>query len=221
MGSMFRQVPTAFPSPSLIRRVNGLSVRSVALTFDDGPSPVYTPRLLDLLRKAGAAATFFVVGREAERHPGLVRRMIGEGHRVGSHSWSHPQSTTPGSAKEELQRTHDVLKAITGVDPTLFRPPYGIETGPLAEEAVSRGYRTVLWSLDTKDWRDHDASKLSEMVGERSRRGDIVLMHDIHAATIDAVPDMLRRLALRGVRCVTVERLLDPDRVHPGPPTRG
>lgn len=221
MEIMFRQLPNPSPSPTKIRRVDGLSVRAVALTFDDGPSPEHTPRLLDLLRKAGAAATFFVVGREAERYPGLVKRMVGEGHRVGSHSWSHPQATTLESAREELQRTHDVLKAITGTDPTLFRPPYGIETGPLAEEAVSRGYRTVLWSLDTKDWRDHDPAKLSEMVGERTRRGDIVLMHDIHASTVDAIPDMLRRLAFRGVRCVTVDRLLDPDRNHPIPPPRG
>jgi len=208
---MLWQRPSPIPSAAKIRRVDGLSCRAVALTFDDGPSPEQTPRLLDMLAKAGASATFFVIGRHAARYPGLVKRIVGEGHRVGSHSWSHPQTTTLQSADEELLHTHEVLKQIIGTDPTLFRPPYGIETGPLADAAAAKGYRTVLWSLDTKDWRDHDPAKLSEMVGERSRRGDIVLMHDIHATTVDAVPDMLRRLAYRGVRCVTVERLLAPD----------
>ena len=206
---------------SVVRRVDGLSSRVIALTFDDGPHPSHTPRLLDMLRKAGAAATFFVVGREVQRFPGLVKRMVGEGHRVGSHSWTHPMDLTPDEARDELQRTHELLHRITGEEPTLFRPPYGIEDGSLAIEATARGYRTILWSMDTVDWRVHDPARLSEMVGERTRRGDIVLMHDIHASTVDAVPDMLRRLAARNVACVTVERLLNPNIVHPSavPPT--
>ena len=220
MEPMFRQAPIPVPSPRLVRRIDGLSVRAVALTFDDGPHPVHTPRLLDLLREAGAAATFFVVGREAERHPGLIKRIVGEGHQLGNHSWSHPHETTPEGATDELGRTHNLLKAITGMDTTLFRPPYGREHGALAVEAMSRGYRTVMWSMDTNDWRVRDSSRLSEMVGERTKRGDIVLMHDIHGSTVDAVPDLLRRLANRGVRCVSVERLLDPGRAFVSPTVR-
>ncbi|MFM7320528.1 MAG: polysaccharide deacetylase family protein [Armatimonadota bacterium] len=194
----------------------GLREKIVALTFDDGPDPKRTPLVLDALKAAGAKATFFVLGHKVAKHPDLVRRMVDEGHVVGSHSWSHPANTSPEQARDELDRTHKAIRDACGVDVVWFRPPYGIFTGNLEAYAKVRSYRTILWSVDTQDWKYLDAARTAVIAGERTRRGDVVLMHDIHQSTADAVPVLLKSLARRGVASVTIAELLDPKRTIEG-----
>lgn len=204
------------PSPHAVRGrritgpIEGLTERVVALTFDDGPHPQYTARVLDALRAGGAKATFFVLGENAARYPKLLRRMADEGHAIASHSWSHPSRASREQAIRELERTHRAILQASGVEVTLFRPPYGIVTGALEAQAKARGYRTILWSVDTMDWRYRDTARVARIAGQNTRRGDIVLMHDIHRTTMRAVPGILETLARRQVRAVTVPYLLDP-----------
>jgi len=189
-----------------------LAEKILALTFDDGPDPRKTPRVLDALRERGAKATFFVLGHRVAKHPDIVRRMVDEGHVVGSHSWSHPFETTPEQARDELDRTHKAIRDACGVEATWFRPPYGIFTGNFEAYAKVRGYRTILWSVDTQDWKTMDVATTVQVAGEKTRRGDVVLMHDIHQPTVDAVPALLATLARRGLSSVTIAELLEPRR---------
>ncbi len=225
--SLPRGMPGGFqPDPSRSREFlpgrrfagprRGLRDRIVALTFDDGPDPKRTPVVLDALKASGAKATFFLLGHKVAKFPELVRRIVDEGHAIGSHSWSHPATVTPEQARDELDRTHKAIRDACGVDVVWFRPPYGIFTGNLEAYAKVKGYRTILWSVDTQDWKYLDAARTADIAGERTRRGDVVLMHDIHASTAEAVPVLLNSLARRGVACVTIDFLLDPRRVAAG-----
>jgi peptidoglycan/xylan/chitin deacetylase (PgdA/CDA1 family) len=130
--------------------------RKVALTFDDGPNPIYTATILSALRKAGAKATFFLVGRNVEQYPGLAREIIAEGHAVGNHTYSHVKLDSGDVAviKDELARASEVIEKITGATPMFFRPPAGrLDNGRLVEDAAeSLGMRTVLWNVDCGDW---------------------------------------------------------------------
>lgn len=204
----------AAPLPAVYqgKRVNGpmrpLADKLVALTFDDGPAGPRTERILDCLKEHGFHATFFVLGERAVRYPGLLKRMLAEGHAIGNHSYSHPVSTTRDRAERELVRTDAAIAAAVGATPDLFRPPYGIVKGKLAAGAKSMGKAIVLWSVDTSDWRKRTSAAIARTAG-RANRGDIVLMHDIHDRTVRALPAALEMLASRGYRSVTVPELLD------------
>lgn len=194
----------------IVGPIGGLSERVLALTFDDGPHPHHTATVLDALKKHDAKATFFLLGENVARYPKLLRRMVEEGHAIGSHSWSHPSHATHDQAVRELERTHQAILKACGVSVRLFRPPYGIVTGSLEAQAKVRKYTSVLWSVDTMDWRYQDAARIVRVAGEGTRRGDIVLMHDIHRTTAQAVPRLLAILDRRQVRAVTIPYLLDP-----------
>jgi len=159
-----------------IRRTRGLHV---VATFDDGPHPERTPRVLDLLAASGARAVFFVVGRNAERRPDLLRRIRDEGHAIGNHTWSHPvmplRSTR--TIEDELDRCQAIVTSVTGSSPTLARPPYGLGGRRYYAALEERNLTPVLWSLDSRDYLGTAASRLAARLG-RAGAGDIVLMHD-------------------------------------------
>ncbi|MDA0637687.1 polysaccharide deacetylase family protein [Nonomuraea sp. MCN248] len=183
--------------------------RCVALTFDDGPG-AETDRLLTMLREHGARATFFVVGQMAQAPGGAarLRRIVAEGHELGNHSWSHAELPTlprPLIARE-LQRTGDLVRALTGVRMRLMRPPYGSTDDRVAAESRERGLAQILWSVDTYDWRDRVSSVVARRAS-RARPGAVVLLHDIHRTTVDAVPRILDTLTRKGFRMVTVSEL--------------
>ena len=199
--------PAAPVSPRPAASVDCAVVACVALTFDDGPGKE-TGRLLDDLAAAGAPATVFVLGTSVRAHPDLVRRMAAEGHEVGTHTWSHKQLTKLGEEgqRREVQRGVRAVEE-AGVTPTVFRPPYG------SYNATTRkvvGAPMILWDVDTLDWktRSTDAT-VASAVGD-ARAGSIVLMHDIHAPTVDAVPRVVAGLRERGFTLVTVSQLLGP-----------
>ena len=187
----------------------------VALTFDDGPDPEWTPLVLDALARHGMRATFFLVGERAERHPGLVARIRAEGHEAGSHGWDHASQPeiSPAALGEQLART----RAVLGPDTRLLRPPYGQQTLATWRLARAEGYRVVMWNVFAGDWRADDGATLAGRVLAATRPGAIVLLHDSlytfeqpeyrdRGPTIAAIAILAERLA--GWRFVTVSDLL-------------
>lgn len=195
--------------------VDCAKVKCVALTFDDGPGP-YTARLLGHLARAGARATFFMLGQKVRPYAALLRRMVAEGHEVANHSWSHPDLTHLSSAaiRSQVGRTQEAIHQATGVKPKVFRPPYGSTNARVARAA---GLPQILWSVDTLDWRYHSVQRNARVGVREPRRGGIVLFHDIHPASVAAIPQVLTGLARKGFRFVTVSNLLRGKKPHPGP----
>lgn len=158
----------------------------LALTFDDGPNPIWTPRLLDLLADYGVRATFFLLGSYAEHQPGLVRRIAAEGHVIGNHSWSHPNLalTAANRVTEELKRASDTLEQIAGAPVRYFRPPFGARRPFVLRAARGLGMVPVLWNVMTSDWKNPSADSIaSRLAGsidraQRSGRAANIVLHD-------------------------------------------
>src|SRR5215468_10749462 len=183
----------------------------IAMTFDDGLSATLTPKLLDLLAAHHIKATFFVIGENVAEHPEIVARAAREGHEIASHSWSHPNLSKMSleSVRSQLQRTDDAIKSATGKRPTLLRPPYGSIT-----EREKRwihdefGYDIILWDVDPLDWRRPGPAVVRNRILKETRPGSIVLSHDIHPGTIDAMPTTFDELESKGFKFVTVTELI-------------
>lgn len=183
----------------------------VALTFDDGPSPAHTPKILDILARFDVRATFYVVGTMVERSPGIVRRAASEGHAVANHTHEHPLGASfaersRAQIREQIDRLQRVLRQL-GITPTSFRPPGGSWSDVVRDEAAARGMRTVLWSLDSEDWRGATAQELTERVLAEARPGSIILLHDgggDRSATVEALPAIIRGLRERGLEPVAI-----------------
>lgn len=213
-GQQVAEPPAAAPSPTPAAASNRAGTvdcteaKCIALTFEDGPGPE-TGRLLDTLREAGARATFFAVGSNAAREPGLLRRMSAEGHLVGNHSYAHRDLARLPSSKiaDSLARTEDVVTATIGRRPTLVRAPYGSVSTELRDVAREQGLTLVGADLETFDWRDRDSAEIADRVVERAHRGAIVRLHDTRDTTVTAIPDILERLAGKGYTFVTVPEL--------------
>lgn len=174
----------------------------VALTFDDGPHPEQTPRLLDLLADAGARGTFFVVGERAEQYPRLIRRIADEGHELGNHTWTHsePSQTSAARFLEEVERTGRLIQDLTGRECRLTRPPKGSLTIGKALGLWRQRQTIALWNIDPKDFSMPDDSAMSNWLsGYRPRSGDIVLLHDNHSRAAIAVEQLVENHALRFV----------------------
>jgi peptidoglycan/xylan/chitin deacetylase (PgdA/CDA1 family) len=189
-----------------LRRADADNER-VYLTFDDGPDPAWTPRVLDVLEAAGARATFFVVGRAAAGSGGLLRRMTSLGHEIGNHTYSHRHSwTMPASAaRREVRDGPAAIADATGKAPRLFRPPHGRVRRAMTDEARTGGQRLMLWSLSAIDWGPFGReSSISTRLGAVAA-GDIVLMHDGRhrinhpEATLRVLPGFLAHLVERGL----------------------
>lgn len=183
----------------------------IALTFDDGPAD-YTWTLLDELAGKGVHATFFVLGSMAEKHPEVLTRMAAEGHVVGNHSWSHPRLTSLSveGAGWQIDATAAVVQQATGVAPTLVRPPYGLSNDTVLAVLAERGDASILWSVDTEDWRNRDVGITTQRALAGAAPGAIILMHDIHPSTVQAVPGIVDQLQAAGYTLVTVPELLGP-----------
>lgn len=186
--------------------------RRVALTFDDGPDPQRTPAVLDLLARQGVRATFFVVGARAEAHPELVRRMVAEGHVVGNHSYTHSRRfplRSLGRTVEELRRTGEVLHRITGRQPRLFRPPFGV-TNPTIARAVRRlGLDPVGWSIRSLDTMGQSPERVAARILRRLHPGAVILLHDRCAGSERLVGLLVEGLRSRGLEPVTLPELFD------------
>ncbi|MHB2015640.1 MAG: polysaccharide deacetylase family protein [Candidatus Xenobia bacterium] len=180
--------------------------RLVALTFDDGPYPMYTSLLLDELKQQNVPATFFVIGREAEANPALIKRMVDEGHEVANHSFTH-RTMIHLSASEiryELSHTREILHAITGYDTSLVRPPGGRTTPELMQILKEGGYTLVLWNNNPGDWMLYDPERVYSLVFRTVMDRQILLMHNGRIATLRQLPAMVAEFRRLGFRFVTV-----------------
>src|SRR5213083_3591699 len=183
----------------------------IAITFDDGPSATLTPKLLDILAAHHIKATFFVIGENVVEHPEIVARAAREGHEIGNHSWSHPNfgKMSDENVRRQLQQTDDVIKNATGKRPTLLRPPYGSITAREKHWIHDEfGYDIILWDVDPYDWKRTGPAVVRARILKETRPGSIVLSHDIHPGTIEAMPSTLDALEAKGFKFVTVSELI-------------
>ena len=194
------------------RQNHGLAVtasaaprRCIALTFDDGPSPLTTPALLDGLKERGAHATFFLIGEQIAGNEDIVRRMKDEGHQVGNHSFTHVQlSAADDAALAEIQKTDEALRAVLGDGTYWLRPPWGFSSDAL-KAAVT--VPMVYWSLDTMDWSVRSRDLVAYEIVNDARDGDIVLLHDLYPTSVDAALQAIDVLSAQGYEFVTLEEL--------------
>ena len=190
---------------------------AVALTFDDGPGEA-TPAILDVLKRTGIRATFFLCAQNVERYPELARRIAAEGHEIGNHTYSHPNLfwKSPGKIAWEIQQAQRVIEQHTGRRPSVFRPPYGVRWFGLFPILATHGLKTVMWSVSGVDWK-WPAERIVRRVVERTRPGSIILLHDgvpqkeggNRAATAQALPEIVRSLGER-FRFVAVSEMMGP-----------
>jgi len=177
----------------------------LALTFDDGPDPHLTPKLLDILAEHQVKATFFVLGSQVARYPELARRIAEEGHEIGNHSWGHGNFTKmkPAQMLQDITHTQDMLQAAGVTPPTLFRPPYGA-----SNEAVRRTVPLAFtfWNIDPRDWKQQKPTELTASIMAAAKPGGIVVLHDIKSTTVAAAPEFITNLKQR-YHLVTVSRL--------------
>lgn len=184
----------------------GMENRKIAITFDDGPDPVYTPQLLDGLKERGAKASFFLMGKQAEAHPELVRRIQEEGHLIGNHTYSHIQLTKKNreAFKAELKKTNELLTGITGEEVLFVRPPYGCWDKSLETELTML---PVLWNIDPLDWSSTNVSGIVKKVTDKAQENAVILMHDEYESTVTAALEIVDILQKQGYEFVTVDEI--------------
>ncbi|MBN1603033.1 MAG: polysaccharide deacetylase family protein [Chitinispirillaceae bacterium] len=201
--------------------------RMVAFTFDDGPHPVHTPRLLEILDASSAKATFFMTGTNAAAHRELVRDVAARGHEIGCHSFDHCRTRTllalPERQLREIRETNEIVEAITGKPVTLYRPPYGLVSPLLLPVCLKLSLKIVLWNINSYDFRREPCSIIVARVLKRLADGAILLFHDCHYsdATIDysttasVIERLLAQCSSAKLESVTVSRLLERRGVCP------
>lgn len=183
------------------------SSKRVALTFDDGPHPYYTEQLLKGLKERNVKATFFITGKNVETYPEIVKKIHDEGHLIGNHTYNHTQLTSGNqeSFKQEIIRTNEIIKEVTGEDTIYIRPPYGSWNKEFEKEL---NMFPVLWTIDPLDWCSSDVSCIVGAVCARVDENDIILMHDQYKTTVTAALKIVDKLTKEGYEFVTVDELL-------------
>lgn len=192
----------------------------VALTFDDGPSPVWTPQILDELKKAQVKATFFMLGEHVEQYPDVARRVAKEGHEIGNHTYDHHTLIyfKPEELEKEIAGADKAIQNITGLKTKYFRPPKAWLTTEEKKQIRKMGYETVLWSLNSKDWVTFDDRYIIKYILRHVQPGDIILFHDSGGVfrpeggnrkeTVKTILRLVQKLKERGYRFVTISELL-------------
>jgi peptidoglycan/xylan/chitin deacetylase (PgdA/CDA1 family) len=210
--------PKVTPPSKPVRkpRVESRGIRSgsadrkwVALTFDDGPHPEFTPKILAELRKRNLKATFFVLGNKVKRYPWILQQAAKDGHELGNHSYSHRKLYQMSSDQilYEIRETQRQIRKATGLDPVLFRPPYGKLRSGTHDLVARQSLELVLWSVDTRDWLSRNPGKIVNLTMSKAKHGSIILMHDIHATTAQALPQVLDELQARGFEFATISEI--------------
>lgn len=190
----------------------------LALTFDDGPS-IHTERLLDIFRCHGGQGTFFVLGNLITGRENTLVRIVNEGHEIGNHSWDHRQLTnlSEEEVKDEIMMTRAKIYDVTGTDCTIMRPPYGSCNDAVKSVGKELGVYFVHWSVDTLDWKTKDAEAVYEEIINNASDGAIILCHDLHKTTVDAMETVIPRLIEEGYQLVTVSQLMEYSDSKPEP----
>ena len=183
----------------------------IAMTFDDGPHATLTPKLLDMLAARRLKATFFIIGQNGAEYPDIMKRIVREGHELANHSWSHPNlaKMSDDAVRAQMQKTDEVIQAAAGRRTTVMRPPYGSIT-PRQKQWIHEefGYRTIIWDVDPFDWRRPGAAVIRDRIVGQTQPGSIILVHDIHPGSVEAMPDTFDQLMAKGFKFATVSELL-------------
>lgn len=217
-----RATPTAPSAPSATKKPSSTpsagrgrtdcSVkRCIALTFDDGPKPATDARLLEILARHDVRASFFMIGSSVDAFPGTAKKISAAGHEVGNHTYTHALLKPLGRAAldAELSKASTAIEHATGVRPAVMRPPYGAYNATVTTAIEAHGMRKAMWTVDTLDWKHRDPAKTLAIVKKEAAPGGIILMHDIHATTIEAVDPVVTWLQSQGYTLVTVSDLQD------------
>ncbi len=187
--------------------------KRIALSFDDGPHPSFTPKILSLLENYGIKATFFMIGCNVAHYPEIAKRVASEGHEIGNHTYSHPhmKQLSLRDLLGEVRKTEEILHENGIEKPRLFRPPEGFRSKEQVEALENEGYQTIIWSLDTRDWEGKAAGEIISVVLNDVQGGDILLFHDYTSrknTTITALEQLIPRLIKDGYEFVTVSELM-------------
>ena len=188
------------------------TVKCVALTFDDGPSP-YTDRLLQILKDNDAKATFFLIGNKVAANPAGAKRVVDAGMELGNHTWEHPNMTTipPGNIADQFKRANDAITSATGQTPKLWRPAGGLTDDAVNQVAAQQGLAAILWDVIPFDWmNDSNTPATRYMLMSQVKPGSVVLFHDTYSSTVDVVYQFIPVLKANGYHMVTVSQLLGP-----------
>ncbi len=191
----------------------------IALTFDDGPWPSSTAKILDILKKNNIKGTFFVVGQNVKNYPDLIKQVVTDGHVIGNHTWHHwYHHMNAQAAAYEVANTGDIIYQTTGVKTSLFRPPGGIMNNGVAAYAKSNKYAVIMWSADSMDYSRPAVPRLMNNIFREAKPGGIVLMHDgggDRSHTVKALPDIISKFRKQGYEFVTVPELLEMQDKYP------
>ncbi len=181
--------------------------KKIALTFDDGPDSECTPMLLDGLAERGVKATFFVIGKQAEEQPEIMKRIVDEGHLIGHHTYNHVdiRHMTQTAAKEEILKANEVIIKYTGEEPCFLRPPFGNGTSRLEKDVEMI---QVLWTIDTMDWECKNEAQICSTVYREVKENSIILMHDEYPTTVRAALRVIDKLQKEGYEFVTVDKIV-------------
>jgi len=196
-------------------RARGPLPKVVALTFDDGPHPVYTPKVLEILKRYGVKATFFLIGKQVERYPEIARQIVAEGHEVGNHTYSHPKNLPKENwdeVRQEIEKCSEAIEQATGVRPKFFRPPWGFLNYKVLTLAQLEGYTLVFWTVSA----DHKDAPTPQAMAKRVLKlvhpCAIILMHDGRIPSrwkdVKALPLIIEGLRKQGYKFVTLSELL-------------
>lgn len=181
--------------------------KRIALTFDDGPHPIYTPQMLELLKEEQVPATFFLLGENVELYGDVVKEIAKEGHLIGNHTYHHVQITSLSleEACKEIQETSDLIEELTGTGTEYVRPPFGTWNEELEERL---NLIPVMWSIDTKDWTTQNVDWIVRETVKHAEDHDIILMHDSYQSTVDAVKRVIEQLEAEGFEFATVDEII-------------
>lgn len=185
--------------------------RKIALTFDDGPHPDYTPQVLRLLKKHGVQATFFCIGKHIQQHPQVVQELQQQGHVVGNHSFTHASTIDfhdRAAWITEIQHTDQAIKQAIGQKPRFFRPPYGVTTPHLAKAIKDTGHTVIGWRVRPYDTLNRTPERIVSLLLRKTKPGDIILLHDTHERIIPILEQLLPKLTEQKFEMVTVENLI-------------
>ena len=185
--------------------------KRLALTFDDGPHPGYTPRLIALLKRLDVKATFFLVGRQAQMYPDLVKALAADGHNLGNHTYrhSHMTSISKRDQQKEITTCGEVIRDITGKAPHLFRPPGGHYNVQVGRMATALGYRVILWTGNSGDYDSPGTKVIEKRILRHTEDGDIFLFHDGIDQTLQCLPEIISTLRAKGYRFVTMDEMIN------------